>query len=93
MEDNVAASSTWNMNIRPLERECFTGFNLSKRQFHHFNADSDLWTIFFQILTDDIIDFLIAETNTYASQTLQQANLSIHSRIKRWKPVTRTEMR
>jgi hypothetical protein len=92
VQENITTSDTWNLHVRPLERNYFTGFVLGKRQNDLFDANTDLCTVFFQIITDDIIDFMVTETNTYASQTLQQDNHRIFARIKRWTLVTRTEM-
>ncbi|XP_012634083.1 zinc finger MYM-type protein 2 isoform X3 [Microcebus murinus] len=43
-------------------------------------------------ITDDVIDYMVKETNIYASQTLQKGNVKPHSRLKKWYDVTSQEM-
>ncbi|XP_053457867.1 zinc finger protein with KRAB and SCAN domains 8 isoform X2 [Nycticebus coucang] len=43
-------------------------------------------------ITDDVIDYMVKETNIYASQTLQKGNIKPHSRLKKWYDVTSQEM-
>lgn len=44
-------------------------------------------------LDEEILDFLIIETNRYASQSLRNRKLKAYSRLKKWTPIDRTEMR
>lgn len=83
----------WDYNIRPLQKEVFTGYDQLKRQIIMFSANSDLWTIFCSIIDDEIIDFMVHQTNIYAAQLLQLRTLKQNSRLKRWKDVTANEMR
>nr|XP_020139149.1 piggyBac transposable element-derived protein 4-like isoform X1 [Microcebus murinus]XP_020139150.1 piggyBac transposable element-derived protein 4-like isoform X1 [Microcebus murinus]XP_020139151.1 piggyBac transposable element-derived protein 4-like isoform X1 [Microcebus murinus]XP_020139152.1 piggyBac transposable element-derived protein 4-like isoform X1 [Microcebus murinus] len=43
-------------------------------------------------ITDDVIDYMVKETNIYASQTLQKGNVKPHCRLKKWYDVTSQEM-
>jgi len=49
----------------------------------------EFYKLFFD---DDILDFLIEETNRYASQSLVNRSVKTFARIKKWYPVDRTEM-
>ncbi|XP_045386989.1 piggyBac transposable element-derived protein 2-like isoform X2 [Lemur catta] len=55
----------------------------------HDKAPYDFFKFF---ITDDIIDYMVKETNIYASQTLQRGNIKPHSRLKKWYDVTSQEM-
>lgn len=50
----------------------------------------DFYGLFFD---EEILDFLIIETNRYASQSLRNRTLKAYSRLKKWTPIDRTEMR
>lgn len=50
----------------------------------------DFYGLFFD---EEILDFLIIETNRYASQSLRNRKLKAYSRLKKWTPIDRTEMR
>lgn len=78
--------------IRNLPRQVFTGYNEGKRQERLFSDQSDLWTIFTNIFDEDIIEFMVVETNRYALQTAVN-DLRPNSHLRRWKPITGDEMR
>lgn len=42
---------------------------------------------------EEVLDFLVVETNRYAHQTLNAKILSQFSRLRKWSDVDRTEMR
>jgi hypothetical protein len=50
----------------------------------------DFYGLFFD---QEILDFLIIETNRYASQSLRNCRLNANSRLKKWIPIDRTEIR
>ncbi|CAG4981938.1 unnamed protein product [Colias eurytheme] len=85
-------STEWQSEIRNLPRQVFTGYNEGKRQERLFSGQSDLWTIFTHIFDEDIIEFMVVETNRYALQTTVN-DLRPNSRLRRWKPITGDEMR
>lgn len=48
---------------------------------------------FFRYFIDnEIIELMVNETNTYAQQTIENANLSRHSRLRKWKDVPAKEI-
>jgi hypothetical protein len=50
-------------------------------------------TVFKMYFTDDLMDPIVRETNTYAEQKIQAtSNTPFRSRMRNWKPVTRDEM-
>lgn len=53
-------------------------------------APIDFYTLFFD---EDVLDFLVSETNRYAHQIINSRILSKCSRLKKWTPIDRTEMR
>ncbi|XP_050351155.1 piggyBac transposable element-derived protein 4-like [Nymphalis io] len=85
-------STEWQSEIRSLPRQVFTGYDEGKRQERLFSDQSDLWTIFTHIFDEDIIEFMVVETNRYALQTTVN-DLRPNSRLRRWKPITGDEMR
>ena len=85
-------STEWQSEIRSLPRQVFTGYNEGKRQEQLFSDQSDLWTIFTHIFDEDIIEFMVVETNRYDLQTTVN-DLRPNSRLRRWKPITGDEMR
>ncbi|KOB64858.1 putative piggybac transposable element-derived, partial [Operophtera brumata] len=85
-------NSAWSSQIRPLEREIFTGYDQGKRQNMIFTDDTDLWSIFRSILDIDMILLMVTQTNIYAAQLQALPVLKPNSRIKRWKDVTAEEM-
>jgi len=50
----------------------------------------DFYCLFFD---EEILDFLIIETNRYASQSLRNRRLKAYFRLKKWTPIDRTVMR
>lgn len=61
-------NSAWSSQIRPLEREIFTGYDQGKLQNMIFTDDTDLWSIFRSILDIDMILLMVTQTNIYAAQ-------------------------
>jgi hypothetical protein len=53
-------------------------------------APIDFYALFFD---ENVLDFLISETNRYAHQIINSRRLSKCSRLKKWTPIDRTEMR
>jgi len=53
-------------------------------------APIDFYTLFFD---ENVLDFLVSETNRYAHQIINSRTLSKCSRLKKWTPIDRTEMR
>ena len=91
-DNPVQISTTWQNNIRELPREVFTGYDTGKRHEQLFLENSDLWTIFCEIVDNEVIQLMVIETNRYAIQA-NNDRLNPSSRLKRWKPVTAEEMR
>lgn len=54
--------------------------------------DKNPYDFFKFFITDDVIDYMVKETNTYARQTLQKGNIKPHSRLNKWYDVTSQEM-
>lgn len=84
--------TAWSFEIRPLEREVFTGYDNGKRQDQIFGKNTDLWTIFRSIVDDEMIRLMVTQTNIYAGQLQLLPAVKPHSRIKRWKDVSADEM-
>jgi len=55
-------------------------------------ADCSPYEFYKLFFDDDVLDFLIEETNRHASQSLVNRSVKTFSRIKKWYPVDRTEM-
>lgn len=55
-------------------------------------ADCSPYEFYKLFFDNDVLDFLIEETNRYASQLLVNRSVKTFSRIKKWYPVDRTEM-
>lgn len=53
-------------------------------------APIDFYTLF---VDENVLDFLVSETNRYAHQIINSRILSKCSRLKKWTPIDRTEMR
>ncbi|KAE9534992.1 hypothetical protein AGLY_008284 [Aphis glycines] len=53
-------------------------------------APIDFYTLFFD---ENVLDFLVSETNRYAHQIINSRRLSKCCRLKKWTPIDRTEMR
>lgn len=53
-------------------------------------APIDFYALFFD---ENVLDFLVSETNRYAHQIINSRRLSKCSRLKKWTPIDRTEMR
>ncbi|KAH9645943.1 hypothetical protein HF086_011405 [Spodoptera exigua] len=84
--------SAWSFEMRPLQREVFSGYDNGKRQSQCFAENSDLWTIFRSLVNAEMIELMVTQTNIYATQLQRLSNLKPKSRIKRWKDVTGEEM-
>jgi len=55
-------------------------------------GDCSTYEFYKLFFNDEVLDFLIEETNRYASQSLLNRSVKQFSRIKKWYPVDRTEM-
>lgn len=50
----------------------------------------DFYHLFFD---EEVLDFLVIETNRYAQQKLRRSRISPYSRLRKWHEVDRTEIR
>jgi len=55
----------------------------------HTMAECSPYEFYKLFFDDDVLDFLIEETNRYASQLLVNCSVKTFSRIKKWYPVDR----
>ncbi|KAF9405324.1 hypothetical protein HW555_013894, partial [Spodoptera exigua] len=74
--------SAWSFEMRPLQREVFSGYDNGKRQSQCFGENSDLWTIFRSLVNAEMIELMVTQTNIYAAQLQRLSNLKPKSRIK-----------
>ena len=75
-----------NNRVHPFE---FTGISGCNQDI----VKNDPLYLFELYFTDEICEFIVNETNRYASQTINKKELSVKSRMRRWKPVTVSEVR
>ena len=75
-----------NNRVHPFE---FTGISGCNQDI----VKNDPLYLFELYFTDEICEFIVNETNRYASQTINKKELSVKSRLRRWLPVTVSEVR
>ena len=75
-----------NNRVHPFE---FTGISGCNQDIV-INDPLYLFELYF---TDEICEFIVNETNRYASQNINKKELSVKSRLRRWLPVTVSEVR
>jgi len=82
---------TGNLNIityNPLKLD--VGINPDITDSMEDSAPIDFYTLCFD---EYVLDFLVSETNRYAQQIINSRILSKCTRLKKWTPIDRTEMR
>ncbi|XP_065654836.1 piggyBac transposable element-derived protein 4-like [Hydra vulgaris] len=67
----------------------FTGISGCNRDI----VKNDPLYLFELYFTDEICEFIVYETNRYASRTINKKELSVKSRMRRWLPLTLSEVR
>lgn len=60
------------------------------RNVNNFQGPADF---FFALMTDDILQYLVDETNQYAAEKIAQGNLKPHSRLGDWQDIDVNEMK
>ncbi|XP_069108928.1 piggyBac transposable element-derived protein 4-like [Argopecten irradians] len=61
---------------------------------NHDQTDFSYLKYFESIVSPDVVEDIVTETNRYATQYLQNhPNLSLHSRLRKWTPVSVAEMK
>lgn len=88
-----ASNVQWKSDILALGRETFTG-NHGIQNIAAITEDGrvSLNKIYAYYVPDDLIDEMVTHTNNYA-QLLKELRTAEFSRMKRWKEVTREEMK
>ena len=85
--------SEWNDTVTAVPRAFpFTG----KEELLVQPADTrQVWPIdiFELFVTDEVVDYIVAETNRYASQVIDSQTVTRKSRLNVWRPTDRAEMR
>jgi hypothetical protein len=72
------------------QREQFVGNCGAQNEAQNETHCAKVFKMFF---TDDLMELIVRETNTYAEQKIQAtSNFPFQSRMQDWKPVTRDEM-
>ncbi|CAH2093601.1 unnamed protein product [Euphydryas editha] len=85
--NKIDEENGWKQEILPLSRY---PYNVST--ILHIQGDQSVVSIYRQILTDEVLDLMISQTNLYATQMKQNGNMAMHSRMNRWTNVTQGEM-
>ena len=88
-------NDTWTVPSAASHSFPFSGREVLYRRPTSTAAENKIWPIdVFQLfVSDDVVDFIVDETNHFATQVLQLQTLTIHSRLKVWSPTNRDEMK
>ncbi|KAF2346739.1 PiggyBac transposable element-derived protein [Trinorchestia longiramus] len=82
----------WTSVIPTNRQHAFTGkesIAISKRSGHDFLPHE----IYLQLLTDDILDMIVEETNVYAAPFISNTTVTRKYRANMWHPTTREEIK
>lgn len=88
---DLRRSCVWQSVIQQPQLYSFSGTQgpTSKVEVNDMECPYEFFKLFF---TDNLLNFLVRETNRYASQYLTKTKLSPKCRAKNWSPVTIEEM-
>ncbi|XP_044732267.1 piggyBac transposable element-derived protein 4-like [Chrysoperla carnea] len=85
--NDIDRENGWSQEILPLSRQPY-----NSTPTLHIQGEQSVVSIYRRILTNEVLDLMVTQTNLYASQLKQNVNMSVHSRMTRWTDVTREEM-
>ncbi|CAK1591721.1 unnamed protein product [Parnassius mnemosyne] len=85
--NDIDRENGWSQDILPLSRQPY-----NNSPTIHIQGEQSVVSIYRRILTDEVLDLMVTQTNLYASQLKQNVNISVHSRMNRWTDITREEM-
>lgn len=85
--NDIDRENGWSQEILPLSRQPY-----NNSPTLHIQGEQSVLSIYRRILTDEILDLMVFQTNLYATQLKQNANMSVHSRMNRWTDITREEL-
>lgn len=85
--NDIDRENGWSQEILPLSRQPY-----NNSPTLHIQGEQSVLSIYRRILTDEVLDLMVSQTNLYATQLKQNANMSVHSRMNRWTDITREEL-
>ncbi|CAK1584893.1 unnamed protein product [Parnassius mnemosyne] len=85
--NDIDRENGWSQDILPLSRQPY-----NNSPTIYIQGEQSVVSIYRRILTDEVLDLMVTQTNLYASQLKQNVKISIHSRMNRWTDITREKM-
>ncbi|CAH2209962.1 jg3638, partial [Pararge aegeria aegeria] len=85
--NNIDEENGWKQEVLPLSRSPYTASSTL-----HIQGEHSVGSIYRKIVTDEVLDLMVTQTNLYAIQIKQNTNISMHSRMNRWTDVTKAEI-
>ncbi|XP_064080661.1 piggyBac transposable element-derived protein 4-like [Macrobrachium nipponense] len=93
-EDTSPPNAEWIKVTKKARQHGFTGKEELCVTVHPSSTDNQIWPIdvYKQIITDDIINLIVQETNRYAEQKISSVTVTRRSKLRQWVPTNNEEI-
>ncbi|XP_066965651.1 piggyBac transposable element-derived protein 4-like [Macrobrachium rosenbergii] len=93
-EDTSPPNAEWIKVTKKARQHGFTGKEELCVTVHPSSTDNQIWPIdvYKQIITDDIINLIVQETNRYAEQKISSVTVTRRSKLRQWIPTNNKEI-
>ncbi|XP_064109615.1 piggyBac transposable element-derived protein 4-like [Macrobrachium nipponense] len=93
-EDTSPPNAEWTKVTKKARQHGFTGKEELCVTVHPSSTDNQIWPIdvYKQIITDDIINLIVQETNRYAEQKISSVTVTRRSKLRQWVPTNNEEI-